>query len=115
MTEDIIILQCNSAASARVLLAITVLPPLFPDDSKSVTMIRNAMDVIHQAIQQLNPGQVPVVTADQPLFAIAKHIQQFMAKITWSSSWEDCTSSWLEDIGWLSMPRWHLKARHIPF
>ena len=76
--------------------AITALLPIFPGDSKSVAMIRHAMDVVHQAIQQLNPGQVPVVTADQPLYAIAKYIQwnwpATHEESTSSSSWEDYTS-----------------------
>ncbi len=55
--------------------AITAMLPLFHDDSKSVGMIRHSMDVIKQAVQELNPSQVPVITLDQPLFAIAKWIQ----------------------------------------
>ena len=56
-------------------VTITSLLPLFPDDSKSVAMIRHSMDVIQRAVEFLNPGQVPVLTVDQPLFAIAKRIQ----------------------------------------
>ena len=48
---------------------------LFPDNSKSVAMIRHAMDVVQQAVHHLNPGQVPVLTLDQPLHSIAKQIQ----------------------------------------
>ena len=33
------------------------------------------MDVIKRAVEHLNPGQAPVLTVDQPLFAIAKIIQ----------------------------------------
>lgn len=33
------------------------------------------MDMIKQAVHELNPGQVPVITLDQPLHAIAKLIQ----------------------------------------
>ena len=33
------------------------------------------MDVIKRAVEHLNPGQVPVLTVYQPLFAIAKIIQ----------------------------------------
>ncbi len=33
------------------------------------------MNVVKAAINKLNPGQAPVVTLDQPLFAIAKQIQ----------------------------------------
>ena len=49
--------------------------PLFSEDSKSVAMIRHSMDVIKQAVQKLKPDQVPVITLDQPLYAIAKKIQ----------------------------------------
>uniref|UniRef100_UPI00358F05C7 uncharacterized protein n=1 Tax=Myxine glutinosa TaxID=7769 RepID=UPI00358F05C7 len=38
-------------------------------------MIRHAMDVVKAAINELNPGQIPVVTLDQPLYAIAKQVQ----------------------------------------
>ena len=38
-------------------------------------MIRHSMDAIQRAFEFLNPGQVPVLTVDQPLFAIAKRIQ----------------------------------------
>ena len=33
------------------------------------------MDKIKDAVHILNPGQVPVITADQPIYAIAKQIQ----------------------------------------
>ena len=38
-------------------------------------MIKHAMDVIKSCINYLNPGQVPVIAVDQPLYAIAKQIQ----------------------------------------
>ena len=53
----------------------TSLLPLFPDDSKSVAMIRHSMDVVQRVAHLLNTVQVPVLTLDQPLFTIAKKIQ----------------------------------------
>ena len=38
-------------------------------------MIRHSMDVVKNAVEHVNPGQTPVVTLDQPLFALAKQIQ----------------------------------------
>ena len=38
-------------------------------------MIRHSIDVLKQAVEILNPGQVPTLTVDQPLFTVAKHIQ----------------------------------------
>jgi hypothetical protein len=49
--------------------------PLFPDDSKSAAMMCHGMNVVQKAVNHINPGQTPVITADQPLFALAKHIQ----------------------------------------
>ena len=38
-------------------------------------MIKHGIDVQKWAIQYLNPGQIPVTTFDQPLFALAKLVQ----------------------------------------
>ena len=38
-------------------------------------MIKHGMDVERQAIEFLNPGQIPITTFDQPLFALAKFVQ----------------------------------------
>jgi hypothetical protein len=56
-------------------VAISSLLPLFPDNSKSVAMIRHSMDVVKLAVDSLNPRPVPVIAMDQPLFAVAKQIQ----------------------------------------
>ena len=81
---------------------------------KYVGLIRLSMDVIKQAVQQLNPGQLPVITLDQPLFTITKQIQW-----NWPASHgEDhfiiilgglhiemaglkVIGDWLEDTGWV--------------
>ena len=55
--------------------SITAMLPLFHEDSKSVAMIRHSMDMIKLAVQKLTPAQVPVITLDQPLYAITKKIQ----------------------------------------
>ena len=57
------------------LTAVAALFPLFPDDSKSVAMIRHSMNVVKKAVTVVNPGQIPVIACDQPLFKIAKQIQ----------------------------------------
>ena len=55
--------------------AISALLPLFYDEAKSVAMIRHAMDVVRLAVEMLNPSQIPIITCDQPLYALAKQIQ----------------------------------------
>ena len=72
------------------------------------------MDVIKQAVQKLNSSQVPVITLDQPLYAISKSIQW-----NWQAEYgEDhfvlilgglhiemaalkVIGDWLEDCGWV--------------
>ena len=55
--------------------AINALLPLFLDNAHSVAMIKHSMDIVRTSVQLLNPGQIPVLTADQPLFAFSKQIQ----------------------------------------
>ena len=33
------------------------------------------MDVVKKAVEILNPGQIPIITVDQPLYTVAKQIQ----------------------------------------
>ena len=47
--------------------------PLLPEQAHSVATVKHAMNTIKEATQYLN--KIPVVTADQSLFAIAKQIQ----------------------------------------
>lgn len=49
--------------------------PLFPDSAHTVEMIRHSMNVISKAVKKVNADQTPVITFDQPLYAIAKQIQ----------------------------------------
>ena len=56
-------------------VAIMSLLPLLRDQAHSVATIKHAMDKIQEAVRFLNPGQTPVMAADQPLFALSKQIQ----------------------------------------
>ena len=78
-------------------------------------MIRHVMDIVKQKVGFLNPGQTPVIAFDQPLYALAKHIQW-----NWSNIYgEDkvvimfggihiemtalrTIGDWLEESGWTS-------------
>lgn len=55
--------------------AITALLPMFHHNANTAAMMKHCLIVIRDAIQKLNPGQCPVVTVDQPLYALAKQIQ----------------------------------------
>ena len=58
-----------------ILLTPTALLPLFKESAHTVAMIRHSMDVVRNAVEHLNPDQTPVITFDQPLFALGKQIQ----------------------------------------
>ena len=49
--------------------------PLFREPAHSPMMVFHGMNIIAAATKQLNPGQTPVMVADQPLFTLAKKIQ----------------------------------------
>ena len=53
----------------------TTLLPLFLESANTVAMIKHSLCVIKSVIEHLNPGQAPVITFDQPLYALAKQIQ----------------------------------------
>jgi len=54
--------------------------PLFYEKSATPAMIKHGVDVVKQATNVFNPGQIPVITFDEPLFALAKLVQwQFPA------------------------------------
>ena len=51
---------------------------MFPDEECTVTMTRHCFEVIHAAMQYINPGQIPVMSMEQPLFAKMKQLQWSM-------------------------------------
>ena len=54
---------------------ITSVLPIFQNKVSTSPIIYHAMTIIQRANETLNPGQTPVITLDQPLYAIAKGIQ----------------------------------------
>ena len=62
----------NQECGSRIITP-TALLPLFQESAH--TMIRHSMDVVRSAVEHLNAGQTPVLTFDQPLYALAKQIQ----------------------------------------
>ena len=57
-----VLCKCPSEAS------ITLLLPLLRDPAHSAATVRHVMDKIKQTVSFLNPGQVPIMTADQPIY-----------------------------------------------
>ena len=101
------------SADRSVQLDVSSLMPLFHEEEYSAAMICHAIDVVTQAVCFLNPGQIPVIACDQPLFALVKKIQW-----NWPSTYGEkflvamfgglhtelaalkAIGNWLEDSGW---------------
>ncbi|KAK3910021.1 Microtubule-associated protein VP7 [Frankliniella fusca] len=49
--------------------------PLFHEKAPTMSMMEHAMKVVQAAVKYLNPGQIPVMTVDQPLYALCKSAQ----------------------------------------
>ena len=64
----------HQPAGRRVICSSAIFP-LFHESAHTAAMVKHTMDVVRKAVQHLNAGQTPVVTFDQPLYAIAKQIQ----------------------------------------
>ena len=65
----------NSHVSVPKSPAIIALLPLLRDGAHSPAMVKHGMHIIQQIMVRVNPGQIPVLTVGQPLYAIAKKIQ----------------------------------------
>ena len=49
--------------------------PLFHEKGANFGMLKHGIVVIMAAVEKLNPGQIPVITGDQPIFALLKLVQ----------------------------------------
>ena len=55
--------------------AIIALLPLFYEKAATMAMIKHGKDIQKNITEYINPGQIPVMAFDQPLFALAKFSQ----------------------------------------
>ena len=58
-----------------ILAALIAMLPPFGEQWKSIAIICHFMNMIKASVEMLTPGLTPLVAFDQPLYAIAKHIQ----------------------------------------
>ena len=62
-------------------IGISALLPLFLEKAATISMIRHGMTIIQRETEKYNPGQLPTIALDQPLFALATYVQW-----TWSQT-----------------------------
>ena len=56
-------------------VSITSLLPLLRDQAHSVAPVKHVMQKVCDTVAYLNPGQVPVITTGQPIYALVKQVQ----------------------------------------
>ena len=87
--------------------------PIFRESASSPMMVNHAMYIAIAVTNHLNPGQTPVIVADQPLFTVMKKLQRrypetvgehkmvimlgamHIEKMLW-----EVNGSWFEGSGW---------------
>ena len=63
-------------------VSITSFLPLLRDQAHSVATVMHIMQKVCDTVAHLNPGQVPVITADKPIYTLAKQVVA-MARRVW--------------------------------
>ena len=54
---------------------LSALMPLIDENINSLAMVKHTMKLVWKAVSHLSPGQTPVITADQPVYALGKQVQ----------------------------------------
>ena len=67
--------HANRYQKKDLIVSPSALLPLFHENAHSVAMIHYSMNLIKNAVDHINSGQIPVIAFDQPLYTIAKQIQ----------------------------------------
>src|SRR3989442_1692630 len=67
--------------SASVTKSNSVLLHLLKDSINSPSMVRHCFDIIKRTLATINPNQPPVMTCDQPVYAIAKQLQWLIPEL----------------------------------
>ena len=53
----------------------STLLPILEDSISCGTMVCHCIKIVRYTINHLNPGQITVLTADQPVYALGKQVQ----------------------------------------
>ena len=54
---------------------ISTILPLFHEKAATTAMVKRAMDILLSIVEFCNPGQIPVMATDLPIYAIGKQVQ----------------------------------------
>ena len=90
----------------------STLMPLLEESINSTSMVRHCMNLISELTNHLNSGQVTVITADQPVFAIGKQVEwnypEKFKNLVWmlgplhiEMAFMNAIGDWVEGSGWI--------------
>ncbi len=93
--------------------------PIFCWEASTLTVLRHCFEVTQAAVPHFNPGQIPVITVDQPLFAKMKQLQLSMDRLCGADKFVillgDFTQRWPASkswvISWKVLVEWKLSKR----
>ena len=88
-----------------------LLPLHYSESVNSAAMVRHCVEITQKIIHRLNPGQITVLTADQPVYAIGKQVQWNYSERYGNVFWMmgplhiemvvlSALGDWLEGSGW---------------
>ena len=88
--------------------------PLLPESINTAGMIRHCITVICKIIDHIYSGQCPVITGDQPVNALDKHVQlmyplqfdkviQMMGSLHRETAFISAIGDWHEGSGWVDI------------
>ena len=67
--------QASRNLDKNTVPGISSLLPLFHEKAATIAMVKHGMTIICDTTTFCNPGQIPIMAVDQPLLALAKHVQ----------------------------------------
>ena len=100
--------------SSKCNYSISQLLPLIPDSVNSPATVRHCTTIIKAITEKLNPGQIPVITADQPVYALGKQVQwtypDEIGNVMWMMGplhiemlFLNIIGDWLNGSGWIEV------------
>eukprot|EP00112_Aurelia_sp_Birch-Aquarium-sp1_P020727 Seg5404.1 transcript_id=Seg5404.1/GoldUCD/mRNA.D3Y31 product="hypothetical protein" pseudo=true protein_id=Seg5404.1/GoldUCD/D3Y31 len=103
----------DQKSSLPRLKCLSALMPLIDENISSLAMVKHTMKVVKRAVDSLHKDQIPVITGDQPVYALGKQVQWhfpdyygedkfvfMMGGLHIEKATLSMIGDWLEESGW---------------
>ena len=102
--------SANSSSAMQKL--ISTLFPILEDSINSTAMVHNCIEIVRNTINHLNPGQITILIANQPAYALGKQVQwtyhENYKDVTWlmgplhiEMALMNAFGNWIQGSGWV--------------